>query len=418
MKVIILGNGVAGNSAGSIIRRFDNTADITIVSREGYPEYSACALPHYVAGDISRKKLFIKTEKDYLKEKIKTVFGREVTAIEPEHRRIYLDGTSIEYDKLVLATGSRPIVPPVNGIGLDGVFTLKFPGDADRILGYGGTTAVVIGSGPVGVEASIALRKQGFKVYLIEVLDRIMPRLFDEVPSSMLKGLIEKKGIKVITGERVLGIEGNDKVEGIVTDEGRIDCDVVLIGAGMKPDVELAKQSGIATGEKGGISIDDTMMTNFDNVFACGDCVEAKDRVTGEETLSLLWHNAVQQGEAAGYSCAGIPRKYPGSDNITSLDVFDVHAVAFGYTKTEADRNEEVEVIESSSGKSYYRLVVSDGKLIGAQSIGDAQDMGALRCLMLRNDNLEEIKQAIGTKIAQMDLWHYRLSPYLTPNTA
>jgi NADH oxidase (H2O2-forming) len=416
MRVVILGNGVAGNSASSVIRRFDSLAEITIVSQESYPEYSACALPHYIAGDISRKKLFLKTAKDYRIEKTKTIFGQEVTGIEPEHRRISIDGTGLQYDKLIIATGSKPIVPPVNGIGLNGVFTLKTLHDADKVLKYGGTTAVVIGSGPVGVEASIALQKRGLQVYLIEVLDRIMPRLFDEKIASILKSRMEKKGIRVLTGERVLSIEGDDRVAGIVTDENRIECDLVLVGAGMKPNVELARQAGIATGERGGISINDNMMTNFDDIYACGDCVEAKDRVTGEATLSLLWHNAVQQGQTAGYSCAGVPRSYPGSDNITSLDIFGVHAVSFGYTKTEADRNEEVQIVESSRGRNYYHLVVAGGKLVGAQSIGNSRDMGALRCLMLRCDNLDEIRQAFSNKIAHLNLWRYKLSPYLAPN--
>jgi NADH oxidase (H2O2-forming) len=415
MKVVILGNGVAGNSTGSIIRRFDNDADITIVSRENYPEYSACAIPHYLAGNISRKKLFLKTGKDYIREKIKTVFGQEVTGIEPEHKRILLDSTKLEYNKLIIATGSTPIVPPLRGINLNGVFTLKSPGDADNILTYGGTTAVVIGSGPVGVEASIALKKQGLQVYLIEVMDRILPRLFDEKPSSILRNIIEENGIRVVTGERVLSIEGSNRVEGIVTDGSQIECDMVLLGAGMRPNVELARQSGINIGEKGGITIDDNMMTSFDDIYACGDCVEAKDKVTGENTLSLLWHNAVQQGEVAGYSCSGIPRKYPGSDSITSLDVFDSHAVSFGYTKAEAGRTEEVEIAESSADENYYSLVISGGRLIGAQSIGNSQDMGALRCLMLRCDDLDEIRRAIYNKIAPLNLWRYRLMPYLAP---
>ncbi|MFC1874110.1 NAD(P)/FAD-dependent oxidoreductase [Chloroflexota bacterium] len=364
------------------------------MSQEKYPEYSACALPHYIASEIDKQEIFLKTEKDYAKDGIKTIFGQKVTSIEPENRKVFFDSSSLTYDKLVLPTGSNPVVLPIPGSKINGVFPLKSLDDADRILRHMGNTAVIIGSGPVGIETAIALKKRGLQVYLLEVFDRIMPKLFDKVPSARLRELLEENGITVLTGEQVTSIAGNGKVEGINTDKRQIACDLVIMGTGMIPNVELAKQSGFDIGALGGISVNERMMTNLEDIYACGDCIESVDRTTGEKTLSLLWHNAVRQGEVVGLNCAGVSRSYPGSENVTSLVVFDIHATSFGYTEAEASRNGDVEVIEKSATKDYYRLITANGKLVGAQSIGDSQDMGALRCSMLRCDDLNDIKQA------------------------
>ncbi len=145
MKVIVLGNGVAGNTASSTIRQLDKEAEITIISQEKHPEYSACALPHYIASEIDKRKVFLKTESDYAKDGIKTIFGQKVTSIEPENRKVFFDSSSLAYDKLVLATGSNPVILPIPGSKLNGVFPLKSLDDADRILGHMGHAAVIIG---------------------------------------------------------------------------------------------------------------------------------------------------------------------------------------------------------------------------------------------------------------------------------
>ncbi|MFC2020687.1 NAD(P)/FAD-dependent oxidoreductase [Chloroflexota bacterium] len=412
--VIVLGNGVAGNTAGSTIRRLDSQADITIVSEETYPEYTACALPYYLAGELRRRELFLKTKKDYSREGIKTIFGQSVTSISPESKKIFLNSKSISYDKLIIAIGSKPIVPPIQGINLDGVFTLKSPGDADKILDGIGSTAVIIGSGPIGLETSIALRKRGAQVYLIEVLDRIMPRIFDETPSSLLKGILEERGVRVLTGEKVISIVGSGRVEAIITDKQRIKCDEVVLGTGMRPDVELARQAGITIGTLGGISVTRQMMTNLDDIYACGDCVETRDMAYGKETLSPLWHNAKRQGIIAGYNCCGIPKVYPGSENITSLDVYGTHAASFGSIET-GNQDEDIEVIEKYAGNNYYRLIISKGHLIGAQSIGDAQDMGALLYSLLKRENLNKIKSVIEERTLPLNSRHHRVARYIAP---
>ena len=413
MKVIVLGNGVAGNTAASTIRQLDKQADITIISEDTFPEYTACALPHYISGEHSRRRLFLRTKKDYAAEKIRTILGQKVTAIQPERKEITLDGKSLSYDKLIIATGSRPVVPPIPGVNLAGVFTLKTPGDADKIIEGIGKAAVLIGSGPIGVETAIALRKRGLEVYLIEFLDRIMPKIFDEKPSLMLRGILEEKGIHVFTGERVNSILGSARVEGVVTDNRQIVCDEVVMGVGVRPNVELAKQAGITIGSLGGIAVDRQMKTNFEDIYACGDCVQTRDIATGKETLCLLWHNAKREGLIAGSNCAGIPKTYLGSETITSLDVYGTHAASFGRIEAEPNQEEKVTVSERVTGNGYYRLIISGGKVVGAHSLGNAQDMGAMLYALIKRESLSKINQIIESKPLPMNPLYHRAARYL-----
>jgi NADH oxidase (H2O2-forming) len=406
VKFIIIGNGIAGNTAGSTIRRLNTQADITIISEEVYPQYSACALPPYLAGELRRHRLFLRTRKDYSREGIKLVRGQKVNRISAKDKTIFLDDRSLVYDKLIIATGSRPIIPPIEGVDLEGVFPLKTLSDADRIRHTVARVAAVVGSGPIGTEAAIALSKRGIKVYLVELLNRIAPRVFDDGPASLLRDILEQHGVTVLTGESITRITGNNGVEYIVTSKRRIECDMVILAAGMKPNTKLAQQAGVSIGTLGGISVTNRMMTNVNDVYACGDCVEAEDMVTGNHTLSLLWHNARNQGEVAGHNCCGVSKFYPGSINITSVDVFGTHAVSIGSTEAKVGQHEDIEVIERLSTKNYHRLILSQGRLIGAQFIGDTRDMGPLLYALIRKDKLRN--PAAGSPLLPLILrdWH------------
>lgn len=395
MNVVIIGNGVGGNTAASTIRQLDKQADITIISEEPFAMYSACALPHYISGEHSRRKLFLRTKKSYTEEKIKTILGQKVTAIHPESKEISLDSKNLSYDKLILATGARPVIPPIPGVNLSGVFTLKSPSDADRIIEGMGKAVVLIGSGPVGVETAIALRKRGLEVYLVEFLDRIMPRIFDAKPSSILRGILEEKGIKVFTGERVTSVLGESKVTGVITDKRQIACDQVVVGVGMRPNIELAKEASITIGSLGAIAVDRQMRTSFKDIYACGDCVQTRDMATGKETVSPLWHNAKRQGMIAGYNCLGISKIYPGAETITSLDVYGTHAATFGCIELEPNQTEPIRVVEKHTGGNYYRLMISDDKIVGAQSVGDARNMGAILYALIKRESLSKINRII-----------------------
>lgn len=412
--IVIIGNGVAGNSAASVIRKFDRVANIIMISNEAYPHYSACVLANYISGDLDRERVFLKNLEDYSREGISVIWDESVLGVDIAEKRVLLEGRDISYDELVLATGSKPIVPPIEGVDKEGVFTFKSLADADKIAGSSGETAVVIGAGFIGVEASVALRKRGWEVFNIS-RRWLLPRVFDEKPSLLIKEVMEEQGIKVLTRERTVRILGNGRVEMVVTDKRQIKCDMVVLATGLTPEVELAEQAGLEIGAVSGIKVDKQMMTTAKDVYACGDCVQARDIITGEDSLSLLWHNAKEQGEVVGYNCSGAYRSYIGSLNITGLDIFGTHAVAIGHTM-DRFKDTKLEIIESDDDNRYYhRLLIADGILVGAQFVGKAENVGPLLFAIRRGESLEKIQRIIGNAdFLSRNPWCYRMHPYIT----
>jgi NAD(P)H-nitrite reductase large subunit len=155
------------------------------------------------------------------------------------------------------------------------------------------------------------------------------------------------------------------------------------------------------------------MMTSSRDVYAAGDCVETEDAVNGKNCLSLFWHNAKSQGEVIGYNCCGISKDYAGSLNLTSVDIFGIHAASFGSLEADNNQHDNIGVIEKSVGKNYYRLIVANGRLLGAQSIGDARDLGALLSVLLRKDNLNEVKQIVKRNLPPLNPLYYRTTRFL-----
>ena len=398
-RVVIIGNGIAGNTAAAAIREYDAQARITMISDEAVPLYSACVLPNYLASEIERQRVFLKSFNDYAEQGIETILGQRAVEIDLERKRLLLENKNLLYDKLVVATGGKCLIPPINGVKLEGVFPFKSFADTERILGYMGEKAVVIGSGPIGIEASIALRTRGYETFLIELLDWVAPKLFDEAASLLIKGIFEEHGVNVLVREKVVKILGNGKIKGVNTDRREIDCGMVVLAAGIRPDVELAQQAGIEIGSLGGIKVNEHMETSVQDVFACGDCVESKDMVTGRNTLSLLWPNAKLQGSVAGYNSVGAHRSYPGSLNVTGIDAFGTNAVSIGTTVTNLDNDKGVEIIEKTQGNNYLRLVVLDEVLVGAQAVGNIRDIGVLLGAALRRDHLRDIQRVVNNRI-------------------
>jgi len=180
-RIVIIGNGIAGNSAASAIRSSKNQVAVTIISQEPFPEYSACTLSKkYLSGEMKRDEVFLKAPEDYFREKITPLFGQQVINIDAREKKVILEQEEVRYDKLILAMGGNPMIPPLPGVEKKGIFTLKSLGDADSIFSYSGSKAVVIGAGAIGIEASISLRKRGWNVVLLELLDRVLPTMFDD----------------------------------------------------------------------------------------------------------------------------------------------------------------------------------------------------------------------------------------------
>ncbi len=395
MRFVVVGNGIAGMSAAYAIRGLNNQAEIKIISEERHPTYSPCLLPHYLSGEIGREKVFVRKLPDYLSENIQLITSERATALDPDRKEITLQTENIAYDKLIVSTGSKAILPPISGTDKEGVFTFKSIEDGERILSWKGYTAVVIGSGPIGIEASLALKTRGYRVFVIELLDRILPQIFDEYSSRLIEDVLKNVGIEVGTHEKVTEISGEEKVKGIVTDRRKVECDTVILATGMRPEKSLV-EGILELGSLGGIKVDNKMATSLEDVYACGDCVEAQSLIDGRPTSSLLWHNARQQGEIAGSNATGFSKIYPGSLNVAGLEVAGLRAVSIG--STEASLNSDVEIIELRRNRGYRRLVLSKGVLVGVQSIDWDIDIGLLLATIIRKERVKTYDHLISSR--------------------
>jgi NAD(P)H-nitrite reductase large subunit len=391
-KIVIIGNGIAGNSAAAAIRKIDKNSEITIISEEAETVYSACALPYYISGEVQREKVYLNDLREWSEKNVRLMLGKRVTEFDVWKKLVYLDSQILPYDKLIIATGGRVALPPIRGLQKEGVHTLKSLAGADKIANSPAKSAAIIGSGFIGVELAIALRMKGLRVYLVEMLDRILPRTFDEKPARHLLNIIRKNGIEVFINEKVTRITGGDKVKGIATDKRELQCEMVILNTGMVPNVELARNAGLRIGELGGIVTDSRMKTSAEDVYTCGDCVESRNAISGCITLSLLWPNAKQQGVVAGRNCIDNRMEYTGSIDITGLCVFGTHAVSVGCTAGGSGSN-NVKILEYSCGENYQRWLVENNRLIGAQSIGKTEDIGILMGVMRRKDNINRVRE-------------------------
>ena len=317
-----------------------------------------------------------------------------MTAIDPKAKRTFFsDGDTHPYETLILATGSYPLRLPLKGVDLNGVFFLKNLDDANAIAGYSCERAVVVGSGAVGIETALALMKRGVEVTIVELLDRILPRALDKKPAEILTQVLKNAGIRVLISEKLMAIKGDKKVTGVTTDKRELPCDLVVLGAGMRPNISLAKEAGCAIGKTGGIIVDEFMKTSLDNIYACGDCAETTDMFTNTKTLSMLWNNAKRQGNVIGHNLAGVTKVYTGSENVTSLECLGVHVSSFGIL--ESNSNGRGKSMEIHRGSCYMWLTVLDDRIVGAQSIGECPQMHALLYAIKRKESMPNLKTII-----------------------
>jgi NADH oxidase (H2O2-forming) len=388
-KVVIVGNGIAGNRVATELRKRDKDVEICILSAEAVPEYDPCSLPYFLAGNIEKKDVFKKTVDDYKRLDIDIKFNSSVVSIDPEAKRVTTDkGVDVGYGKLVLAHGGALFFPPIAGIRNTGVFSCKQMQETEKLESHKGSRAVVIGSGAIGIEAAEALKKRGYEVHVIELLGWILPVLFDEPTARRLEEAMEGYGIHLHTGEKVLQIKGDPAVTSVVTDKREIECDTVVVATGVVPGVALAKTALIETGR--GIKVNRKMETSVTDIYACGDCVETFDSCTEEIVMFQLKHNAIEQAQVVAKSILGDDARYLGAYAFARVHFFDTHAVTFGKTMraTECMLGKS-ELIEKESGKDYLRVVLLNGKVLGGQAVGKyADSIGLFIGAMWRKDDM------------------------------
>ena len=382
MRLVIIGSGIAGHRACRSALESREDLEVILVSKEVFPLYSPCVLPHYLAGQIPRDRLFLPADYEAVGGRVLFRMGTKVVGIDPARKSVLLAGEMLSYDRLILALGGYSVTPRIPGVDLPGVFHFKTLTDVDELIKWPAKRVVVVGSGPMGIEAALALNMRGMKVCLVEAMDRLLPAVLDVYPARIVQDSLLKAGIEVMVDEQVLSLEGQGRVEAVQTDKRRIPADAVVLTAGIRPAIDIAEEIGIEIGPKGGIVTDAFMRTSDPSIWACGDCVESFDAVTGLRALSMLWPNAVAQGSVAGINAAGGNKIYAGSFSFVTINLLDTFVFSFG---PPFEASAECTVAEKTSRRGYARFLMKEKRLVGAQIIGDDSWTGITSSVLNRD---------------------------------
>ncbi len=402
MRHVIIGGGPAGIYALDTIRKLDDTASITLISDE--PAYSRMALPYYLAREIPEEQLYLGNERFFQEMRVEALLGKRVTKIDPQKKIVtFDDGGTVSFDILLIATGSsatRPKVPGVDGQHVTTLWTLE---DAKKVVkrARAQSRVVFIGAGFIGFIVLNALYKIGCQLSVIEIEDRILPRMLDMASASLAERWLTDKGIAVYTGATVTEI-GNlqDGRKSVRLSDGRsLTADLVIIATGIRANTDLIQGSGIQAQE--GIIVSDRLQTSFPFIYAGGDVAKGPDLSTGQPAVHAIQPTAVDHGRVAGANMAGQTVRYPGSLIMNVLDVAGLHCSSFGLWR---DDGREAMILSNPKRPIYRKLLWEEDRIVGAIFIGPAEDTAML-------NDLGMVKGLIQSK-ADLGAWKAHLKKY------
>jgi len=388
---VIIGCGVAGMAAVGRIRSTDPAGSIKIISEEPYPFYSRIRLPEILSGSAAAESLIIRKDIWYRERGIDLMLDTTADAVDLQsHEIITTAGSSIPFDRLLIASGSRSFVPPVPGAEKKGVFTLRSLSDALAIRGLlagGPRRVIIIGGGVLGLEAGHHIAKGGNRVSVVEAMPRLLPRQMDPSGAALLQKQLESRGMRFLIGVQTREISGLELAEAVVLEDGtHLQCDMVLISAGVRPELALARKAGLACGR--GVIVNDRMETSNAGIYAAGDVAEHNGICYG------IWPAAEQQGLVAGTNMTGGNAEYHGTVVSNTLKVAGIDLFSMGDIDDEGRK--ESAVIKDPEGYIYRKLVFEGNTICGAILYGDLNGKNAITRAIVEHRDISDIKDRLG----------------------
>ncbi len=401
LRIVVIGGVAAGPKAAARARRLAPDAEITIVERDEFLSYAGCGLPYYISGAVKEQAELMCTPIGVVRDPaffdkvkgIKVLNHTEALSIDRDAKVVQVrdlpthQTSTLPYDKLVIATGARLIEPPIAGRDLANVFRLKDVHDAEAIkamVAQACRRVTIIGGGLIGMEMTEAFHECGKLTTIVELLPQIMPMLDSDI-AALVEQHLQSIGVTVMTGTRVLRLEGDDEghVCKVVTERGAIDTELVLLSIGIRPEATLAEQAGLQIGSTGGVKVDEFLGTSDPDVYAVGDCAEKQCVIAGVPCFQPLGSVANREGRVAGTNIVGGEERFPGVAGTAAVKVFDWNVARAGMTVQQAqDAGRDVVsvVVPGPDHAHYYpgakpiylKLTVERGsrKLIGIQGVG------------------------------------------------
>jgi nitrite reductase (NADH) large subunit len=399
---IIIGQGIAGVTAAEMLRKLDPQTPVTVVTDEGEYLYSRIDLPDIIAGKYASATSGLRTAEDFAKAGIECLMGERATALLREERTVALaSGKRLRYDKLLLATGSAPVMPAVPGICTPGVYSLWNLKQAGEIIeaAAGARNVVVVGAGLIGLKTALAVKKRGVNVTVVEKLPWVLPRQLDEDASALLSESVRARGVEVLVGTGIDAIAAKrGRVCGVNAGGRILPAEMVVMAIGVKPNVELAAAAGIETGR--GIIVDESQRTSDPEVYSAGDAAETMDPLTGDRTIPATWPVAVAQGHVAAANMAGRRATYDGLVAMNAVEIGGTPLVSIG----DIEGRTGDEVLADRRNGTYRKVVIRAGKIRGVLFVGEIRHAGVIGRLISRRVEPAEVERLISPHFSYADL--------------
>ena len=384
MKYIIVGNSFAGIFAVEAIRKVDPQSSILLISDEARHTYSRAMIHEYLADLVDDRYLDLRDRDFYQRLAVETWLGQAVTRIDTEKRVVWTNGRSTPYEKLLLAVGGSPIVPP----GIDGLdnytdvyrFTTLHDCVELRKAVERTDSVVVLGGGLIGLQCAEGLAHLGKKVHVVELMSHILPLALDGTAAAMVRRELEGEGVRFYMEDTVAALRGSRRqLHGVTLKSGiEIDCGAFVLAIGVRPNVTLTKETPIHVDR--GIVVNEYMETSVSGVYAAGDCAQAFERLSGKAVPIPIIPVATEQGEVAGYNMAGVRRAYGGGLSLNALEFGTLPIISYGRVNEE-EGSEVVRVLDERRG-IYKKVILKEGKIVGALFVRDIRRAGIFRHLL------------------------------------
>jgi len=383
MHHVILGAGPAGVTAAETVRKHAPSAKITLISGEPEPPYSRMAIPYLLEGKIGEHGTYLRQADDHYDELGISYKQGPVTRLDSSAKSLTCaDGSSLTYDKLLIATGATPVRPPIKGLDCPGVHTCWTMEDARHIARHAkqGAPVVLVGAGFIGCIILQSLVAMGVDLTVVEMGDRMVPRMLDEVAGNMLRRWCEAKGVRVLTGATVDSIAagGDDALTVTLKDGQALPAALVVVATGVKSNIDFLHGSGVEADR--GVKVDPFHQTSVSDIYAAGDAAEGIDLSTGKSDMLAIQPVAVEHGYIAALNMCGIRTRHRGSLNMNVLDTLGLVSSSFGAWQGIQGGSQARMVDED--GYRYLRLEFDGDRLIGAQCIGMTDHIGVLHGLI------------------------------------
>ncbi len=397
MDYVIIGNSAAGIGAVEGIRSVDKKGTIAVISDEPYHTYSRPLISYYLGGKVEQHNMYYRPKTFYKDYSVEPMFGIPVTSIDPTAKTVTVGigkGKKIKYRRLLIATGGRPFIPPINNLEGAGVFTFTKWDDAKALLKATrqAETAIVIGGGLIGLKAAEGLLNIGVRVTVVELADRVLSTILDEKGSKMFGEHLKSLGVALITGDTATGIlrDAKGDVTGIVLKSGReVEGKLVVVAIGVVPNTTLTEGTKIK--KERGILVDEHLMTSVNDIYAAGDCVETVDVLRKTRRPQPIWPNAYEQGRMAGLNMAGRPTEYAGSFGMNSIEVSGLPTITVGMYDAAGPAYEILQKSDAGA-RTYKKVILDNDRVVGAVFVGDIDRAGIVTGLIKDRVNVKAFK--------------------------